>query len=334
MEEEKIISVSVLIAAYNEGKRISKCLDSLINQTLKNIQILCVNDASTDNTLEVLNQYAAKDSRIVVVDSTVNSRFPSKARNKALGYVKGQYITMIDADDYVDADYLEKAYKMAIETGADSVVNKHIAWNEPIPMPREEDFKTGSVITGKEALIACLDDWKIHAQCIWNMDLFADNYRFDESGMFGCEFSTIYLYSKCKTVAFANGVYYYCDNAASMTHQKDDRTFDLLNKQMKIRDLMKKNDIYEMFFHTFESRNLTLLKQYHYLYFKLRRQWTKEKNAEIKQLLMKFYNSFNRNDVYILETNKTPTNTMLNKIRFSSYTLFYCTAWILSKFVK
>ena len=330
---EEIISVSVIIAVYNDEKNISRCLESVINQTLKNIQILCVNDASTDNTLEILNKYAEKDSRIVIINNAVNGGMPSKARNKALEFVKGQYIITIDSDDYVSLDCLEKAFKIAIDTSADGVVSKEVGSydNDPFPEPPEwkDDFKTGATITGKEALTASLDGWKIHPRTLWKFSLF-DNFRFDEGGVYGDEFSAFYLYSICKTVSFADGVYYYYRNNSSITHQRNEKMFDRMDRQLKMRDLMKKHGIYEILFHSFESENLIYLKQYHYLYFKLRKQLTKEKNAEVKKRLKEFYHSFNPNNIDVLETNKTPMNTILNKIRFSSYMSFYYTAWILS----
>ena len=338
---ENLISVSVIIAVYNDGKNISRCLDSLINQTLKNIQILCVNDASTDNTLEILNKYAEKDSRIVIINNAINGGIPSKARNKALEYVEGQYIALIDSDDYVSKDYLEQAYEIAIDTGANIVVNKEVASTdeEPFTVPDEwktilqGDFKKGSILSSKEALIACLDGCKVHPRCLYKFTLLS-NYKFDEDGIYGDEFSYHYLYSICKTVSFADGIYYYYKNESSITHQRDDRKFDYIDRQLKVKDLMKKNDVYELFFHSFESRNLTLLKQYQYFYFRIRKRLTKEKKTKIKALLVKFYNSFNANDIFMLEKNKNPLVTALNKIRFSSYTLFYCTSWILSKFIK
>jgi glycosyltransferase involved in cell wall biosynthesis len=112
--------VSVIIPVWNAAPYLRRCLDSVVNQTLRDIEIICVNDGSTDNSLEILNEYAAADSRIRVVSHAQN-RGESAARNTALSMVRGEYIGPVDNDDYVDLDFYEKLYLKAKETGADIV---------------------------------------------------------------------------------------------------------------------------------------------------------------------------------------------------------------------
>ena len=102
MEDKK---VSIIVPVYNTAKYLPKCLDSLINQTYNNIEIICVNDGSTDSSLEILHEYAKEDSRVVVVDSE-NSGV-SIARNKALDIATGEYIMFVDSDDWVDNSFVE-----------------------------------------------------------------------------------------------------------------------------------------------------------------------------------------------------------------------------------
>ena len=106
--------VSVIIPVYNVEKYLRECLESVINQTLKDIEIICVNDGSTDNSLEILKEYAQKDERIVVI-SQENSGV-SIARNVALDCAKGEYVCFMDPDDlYPDNDVLEVLYNKAKE---------------------------------------------------------------------------------------------------------------------------------------------------------------------------------------------------------------------------
>ena len=100
--------VTVLVAAYNACKYLAECLDSLAGQTLKDIQIVCIDDASTDSTLDIINEYAAADSRFVVLHLSANSG-QAVARNKGIQVADGDYITMVDADDRLSADALEQA---------------------------------------------------------------------------------------------------------------------------------------------------------------------------------------------------------------------------------
>ncbi len=111
--------VSVIIPVYNTEKYLEKCLDSVCNQTLSDIEIICINDASTDNSLEVLKQYAATDNRIKVISFEEN-KGAATARNTGIEIATGEYIGFVDSDDYPDLDFYEKLYQKAIETGADA----------------------------------------------------------------------------------------------------------------------------------------------------------------------------------------------------------------------
>lgn len=105
------IKVSVIIPVYNAAKFLGECLDSLLNQTLKDIEIICVNDGSKDNSLEILNQYAEKDSRIKVLNQSNQGQ--SAARNNAMKLAQGEYIGFVDSDDWVDENYYEQLYNAA-----------------------------------------------------------------------------------------------------------------------------------------------------------------------------------------------------------------------------
>lgn len=109
--------VSVIIPVYNVENLLPRCLDSLIAQTLKEIEIICVDDGSKDNSLEVLRKYEALDSRITVV-SQENKR-QGGARNTGMSMAKGEYIGFVDSDDYVDKDYYWELYNAAVSNGAD-----------------------------------------------------------------------------------------------------------------------------------------------------------------------------------------------------------------------
>lgn len=114
------ILVSAIIPVYNSEKYIKKCIDSLINQTLKNIEIILINDGSSDDSLRILRQYEKRDERIVVIDQKNNG--PSSARNKGIDIAKGEYISFIDSDDWVDETMFEEMYNSAKENNSDVVI--------------------------------------------------------------------------------------------------------------------------------------------------------------------------------------------------------------------
>ena len=92
--------ISVIVPIFNVEKYLKECLESIINQTFKDIEIICINDGSTDNSLDILNQYAEKDNRIKVI--TQSNQGLSAARNTGIKYANGEYISFIDSDDYID----------------------------------------------------------------------------------------------------------------------------------------------------------------------------------------------------------------------------------------
>ena len=110
--------VSVIIPVYNAQDYLGRCLDSVCNQTLKDIEIICVNDCSTDNSLNILNEYAEKYPNMKVIDCKVNGG-ESVARNIGLDNATGEYLGFVDNDDEIDLDFYEKLYAKAKEKGAD-----------------------------------------------------------------------------------------------------------------------------------------------------------------------------------------------------------------------
>ena len=109
--------VSIIIPVYNTEALLPRCLESVVAQTLREVEIICVDDGSTDRSAEVLDQWAARDSRIRVIRQA-NGR-QGKARNAAMAVATGEYIGMIDSDDYIPADYFERLYTTAVEHAAD-----------------------------------------------------------------------------------------------------------------------------------------------------------------------------------------------------------------------
>lgn len=112
--------VSVIIPVYNAKEYLRRCLDSVCNQTLMDIEIICVNDCSTDNSLDILNEYAENYPNIKVIDCKLNGG-ESVARNIGLDNATGEYLGFVDNDDEIDLDFYEKLYAKAKETNADIV---------------------------------------------------------------------------------------------------------------------------------------------------------------------------------------------------------------------
>lgn len=113
-----MIKVSVIIPVYNVESYLRDCIDSLVNQTLQDIEIICIDDGSTDGSLNILNEYASKDSRIVVVNNKENIG-AGRSRNIGIHMAKGEYLSILDSDDFCDLRFLEIVYNNCIIKNAD-----------------------------------------------------------------------------------------------------------------------------------------------------------------------------------------------------------------------
>lgn len=112
--------ISIIIPVYNAEKYLRECLDSIINQTLKDIEIICINDYSTDNSLQILQEYAKNDNRIKILKGKKTGA--GGARNVGLEIATGEYITFFDADDFLEKNSYEKIYNNAVTNNSDIVV--------------------------------------------------------------------------------------------------------------------------------------------------------------------------------------------------------------------
>lgn len=158
------IKISIVIPVYNTSKFLNKCLDSVINQDIQEIEIICVNDGSTDNSLEILEQYKIRDERIIIVNK--NNGGLSSARNKGISISKGKYILHLDSDDWLENQCLKSLYDYAEENNYDIVsfnfYREFLSYRNEIKI---FEFKNRE-FDSKEYLQSFLEEKEIPA--IWN----------------------------------------------------------------------------------------------------------------------------------------------------------------------
>lgn len=116
--------ISVIVPMYNVEKYIGKCIESLINQTYSNIEIILVNDGSPDSSGLIADAYACKDSRITVIHNS--NMGVSSARNCGLDIANGDYVCFIDGDDWILSDFIHYMHALAVDTGAEMVMSKGV----------------------------------------------------------------------------------------------------------------------------------------------------------------------------------------------------------------
>ncbi len=120
--------VSIIVPVYNVENYLRECLDSLINQTFEDFEIICVNDGSSDSSLDILNEYASNDNRIRII--TQENAGPSNARNNGLDNAAGDYIYFMDSDDILDLNAIKELYDLAVEKDLDLVIFKLISFDD------------------------------------------------------------------------------------------------------------------------------------------------------------------------------------------------------------
>jgi glycosyltransferase involved in cell wall biosynthesis len=114
--------ISVIVPVYNTSEYLVQCLDTIVNQTFRNIEIICVNDGSTDGSTDILNEFSSKDYRIIIVERKSASGSAACPRNAGLDIARGKYVMFLDSDDYFDICMLEKLLTHAEKTEADLVM--------------------------------------------------------------------------------------------------------------------------------------------------------------------------------------------------------------------
>lgn len=158
-----MIKISIIVPVYNVEKYLSRCLDNLINQTLKDIEIICVNDGSKDSSAEILETYAQKDKRIVILNQ--ENAGLSVARNNGMDIAKGEYIGFVDSDDWVDLDFFEKLYNTAIKYDCEIAVADFIREHPTKKIKRLNLTEEKVYKTTEEKYLVC----KTYREgCVWN----------------------------------------------------------------------------------------------------------------------------------------------------------------------
>ncbi len=177
-----MIKLSIIVPVYNVAEYLERCLNSLINQTLNEIEIICVNDGSTDNSLCILEKFAELDKRIKIINQ--KNKGLSGARNTGIKLVQGEYFGFLDSDDWVDLDYFEKLYKRAKNCDADISLGDFI---------RKGKFKH-----------------KIRLKLNKEEEFVGDNEKFYGSQFyhFPCVWNKIYKTSKFNDLRFIEGIYF------------------------------------------------------------------------------------------------------------------------------
>ena len=240
------ILISIIIPVYNTEKYLRKCLDSVINQTYKNLEIICVNDGSTDGSLKILNEYKEKDNRINVFD--VKNQGASAARNLAIKKSTGEFIVFVDSDDYINLEFCENSLNNQQQTHSDLVCGRRITlddngkeksnWvsNEDIsyyPVVEYDLFTQYHMITDKLFRSSIIKGHKL---------LFDTSLKYAEDSLFLTQYLTY-----CKIITSShNSNYIAHENSSSLSRNPKNRSRNKLFRNIVLRKNKKIIDTYKM----------------------------------------------------------------------------------------
>lgn len=222
--------ISILVAVYNTAPYLPQCLDSLCGQTLRDIQIICIDDCSTDQSPQILADYAQRDARITLLRTPHNSG-QAAARNLGLQMATGEFTTFVDSDDWLAPDALEQALEALAQNPAnDCAVMRLIKYYPDDGHEVEHPLHTGGkeALTGEEAFMLSLDNWAIHGVYVVRTTLHK-RYPYDASSILYTDDHVTHLhYLNARRVVMCQGRYYYRQNPASTTRACSMRRFACL----------------------------------------------------------------------------------------------------------
>ena len=296
------IKVSVIIPVYNTEDYLKECIESLVNQTLREIEILIVNDGSTDSSLEIMKEFKNKYPNIIKIFDKVNGGQAS-ARNYALPFAQGEYLGFVDSDDWVDSTMYEEMYEKAEKEDADIVIcdmvdhfpDRTVCY----PSPRfENKFK----VTPS----ACN---KLFKRSLVKEDVFPVGLWYEDF-----EFTTMQLMKTDCISVIHKGLYHcHCREVSTMYNNNSEKNQDILVVLEHLVEYVEKNGWYEKYKNVLE-----------YLYIdhvlitsinRVQKQTNEKKKIVINNLrkeVLKKYNSFYKDDAFREMPKKRQIIALLN----------------------
>lgn len=273
--------ISVIVPVYNAQNYLEECLESILNQTYKNIEIICINDGSKDKSLEIIKKYMFLDKRIKLIDKIKNEGV-AKARNEGYKICKGNIICSVDSDDFLEKDSIEQAYKFLKEKNLKiSLFDSYYFYTEG-NIKRINFLSNMSVINGKEAFKKSLN-WEIAPLGLYTKEIIINVY--DEIYFNGDELASRKRLLKCKKIGISNGKYFYRQHNTSITKTKkfNPKKFEILLTDIELKKIIK-NQVPEIL-NEFEVKTLSTLIDFLELYLKNYKNISENDKKEIEKII-------------------------------------------------
>lgn len=220
-----MVKISVVVPVYNMEDKVERCLDSLVNQTLKDIELIVINDGSKDKSDQIIKKYLSKYSNIKYINRS--NKGISYTRNEGIKKAKGDYIGFVDSDDYVELDMYEKMYKALIKSQSDIVVCSYNKFNNDDKIP--VNISSNCLITNlydNPSMVYKMDysPWnKLFKKELWDDVCFPDKIKYEDLE------AVLKVFLKTNKVTYIDEyLYNYLVNENGETGIINDKVFDIL----------------------------------------------------------------------------------------------------------
>jgi glycosyltransferase involved in cell wall biosynthesis len=270
-----MVKVSIIIPVYNVENYIRQCLDSVANQTLEQIEIICVNDGSTDSSPQILEEYALKDERIRIINKENNGT--GAARKTGLDNAKGEFIAFVDSDDWVKLDAFEKLYKNIVSNNSDIVISNFYTYDELTNLYNEFHFNIADFFDEETDFNNFIFDYRDIKPLLLNgftgctNKLYRteflrtyDDFYFPKHITIGEDVPlNIQVLLRARRISFCRRNYYIYrtsnDNSTCHTSVKSEKIFDIFTIIDKVEDILMENKILDRYkneFYRFQISHL------------------------------------------------------------------------------
>ena len=313
---EQSTKISVIMACYNSADFVERSIESVLKQTYQNWELLCVNDVSTDNTLEVLEKYAEKYSRIKVFNKKERGGCAAPNFNYAVKYITGDFICLLGHDDAFSPDLFEKEIKRQKETGADIIIpdccfvypnDKNKNWTMIGIL--DEYGKTNEkpnrdiLLTGRKDVELSLN-WRIHGFNLVKAEIIKE-CRYCEESMSGDEYSTRFFYLHAKKIAFSEGTYFYYQLDSSITKKMTPKRWDIFWTPYLLEKLLIEHNFAYELIQNMENARINLYKSLKELYINSKEELSLNDQKIVESLLQKNKKLLSEFDISKLKPKKS-----------------------------